>query len=68
MPTYGSFNSNGAHPYRTWEADFIKRDKDVVEFYKYGTGDFPTQQLVAVANLEKGWTISELTVTKMPSR
>ena len=57
-------NSDPSHaklPIQTWTGDFIKRDKDTVEIYRYDENQPATERLVAVVILVKGQNISEIT-------
>ena len=61
MKTFGSFTVAGKGPFQTWNSDLISLEKDVVKFWNAKPNG--GSDLVAVANLEKGWTISEVGAT-----
>jgi hypothetical protein len=53
--------SSAKSPIQIWTGDFIKRDKDTVEIYRYDENQPATERLVAVVILVKGQNISEIT-------
>ena len=69
MKVFGSYSSNHG-PYQTWEADYIQWDtkKNVVEIYRFSENAMTSNDLVAAVKLQNGWSVSEVSATKIPGR
>ncbi len=64
MPEFGCYKMLDSSPERIWKADYIAHKAGQVEFWKLSS-DGGKDILVAVAQLERGQTISEVTLTEV---
>jgi hypothetical protein len=60
MAKFGLFKMGLQHPTSEYEGDTMRMEKEFVQIVRYGSGDFPTSEVVAVIRLEKGYDVRKI--------